>query len=233
MPHHVGGRWSGAARCAKAAALLVVHGCTSDDARVIVRVTNGSALAVIASPVDPRALSAWQNPRSASAAVSRSIARYYATADSADSLDAAFRSARDSLNREAQSLTGGDRRTVEYARRYDAYMARVAVATRTREARDRARRRAASLRAQLGADAPDPAQRNVDPGARLRAALDSAARASGKSIVRAELREAHATLDLPPGTWWLALESQGGLLTGVRRHEVLAQARDTVRFESR
>ena len=232
MPHHDGTRGSRAARCATAIALLVVQGCTSDDARVIVRLTNGSGRAVIASPVDPRALRGWQLPRSATGAVAGSIARYYAASDSADSLDAAFRRARDSLNREARSLTGGDRRTVEYGQRYDAYMARVIVATRTREARDRARRRAAALRAQLGANAPDPAQRNVDPAAQLRSALDSAARANGRSVVRAELRDEHATLELPPGTWWLALESEDGLLTSVRRHEVRRETRDTVRLGS-
>jgi hypothetical protein len=230
MPHHVGGRWAGAARCATAIALLVIQGCTSDEARVIVRVTNGSGHAVIASPVDPRALRAWTSSRSATEAVARSIARYYAATDSADSLDLAFQRARDSLNREARGLTGGDRRTLEYGKRYDAYMARLAVATRTREARDRARRRAATLRAQLGADAPDPAQRGAEPGARLRAALDSAARASGKQIVRASLGKGEATLELPPGIWWLAVESEDGFLTGVRRHDMRAGASDTVRI---
>jgi hypothetical protein len=232
MPHHDGTRRSRAARYATAVALLLVQGCTSDDARVIVRVMNGSGRAVIASPVDPRALPAWRTPGAARATVSRSIARYYAAVDSADSLDAAFRSARDSLNREARSLTGGDRRTIEYAKRYDAHMARVAVATRTREARDRARRRAATLHTQLGADAPDPAQRHAEPGARLRVGLDSAARASGKAIVRAELRDDRAILELSPGTWWLAVEGEDGLFRDVRRHDVRAQAGDTVRLGS-
>ena len=230
MPHHVGGRWSGAARSATAIALLVVHGCTSDAARVIVRVTNGSGRAVIASPIDPRTLRAWRSLRAETGAVARSIARYYAASDSADSLDAAFERARDSLNREARNLTGGDRRSAEYGKRYDAYMARVAVATRTREARDRVRRRVATLRAQLGADAPDPGERNAEPGARLRAVLDSAARASGRQIVRTLLRDGQATLELPPGTWWLAVESEDGLLTGVRRHDLRAEAQDTVRL---
>lgn len=221
-------RRSGAARYATAIALLVASGCTADDARVIVRVANGVGRAVIASPVDPRTIRAWHSNRSESPAVSRSIARYYAVADSADSLDAAFGSARDSLNREARRLTSGDRRTPEYGKRYDAYMASVAAASRTREARDRARRRAAALRAQLGADAPDPGARNADPTSRLRTALDSAARAGGKSVVRAELRADLATLELPPGTWWLAVEGEDGRLIAVRRHDVRAQARDTV-----
>ena len=230
MPHHDGARRSGAARYATAIALLVVQGCTSDEARIIVHVTNGSGRAVIASPVDPRTLRAWRSSRPAAGALSSSIARYYAASDSADSLAAAFQRMRDSLNSEASRLTGGDRRSREYGERYDAYIRRVAAATRTREARDRARRRVASLRAQLGPDAPDPAQRNADPGAPLRAALESAARANGKRVIRESLRDAYATLALPPGTWWLAIESDDGLLRHVQRHDVRPEARDTVRL---
>jgi hypothetical protein len=223
MPHHGGTRWAGAARYATAFALLVAYGCTPDEAGVVVIVTDGSARAVIAAPVDPRVLRAAVSPRGATPAVARSIARYYAATDSADSLDAAFQAARDSLNREARALAGADRRADDYARRFDAYMARVAVATRTREARDRARRRAASLRAQLGVDATDPARRH-------HVALDSAAHASGRAVVRVALRDRRSTLDVEPGVWWLAVEQADGLLTGVRRHEVRAGTRDTVRI---
>ena len=228
MPHHVGAKWSDAARYATATALLVVQGCASDDSHVIVRVTETSARAAIASPVDPRTLREARAVPTASRAVAGSIARYYAVSDSADSLDAAFRSARDSLNREARGLVGGDRRTVEYGRKYDAYMARVSDATRTREARDRTRRRAAALRAQLGADAPDLRQRHADPRQRLRGALDSAARAHGTEVVRKSVRDRHATLELAPGIWWLAVETDEGLLGDVRRHVVRPGARDTV-----
>lgn len=194
------------------------------------RVTHESARAVLASPVDPRTLREATH-RSPTGALEKSIARYYAVSDSADSLDAAFRRVRDSLNREARGLIGGDRRAVEYGTRYDAYMSRVAVATRTREARDRARRRAAALRAQLGVNAPDPTQRGADPGQRLRAALDSAARANGKELVRVDIRDRHATLELTPGTWWLAIETDESVLTEVRRHDVRRGARDTVHME--
>jgi hypothetical protein len=230
MPHYVGGRWSGAARYATAFALLVAYGCTSDDGGVLVIVTDESARAVIAAPVDPRALRATGSSRSATPAVARSIARYYAATDSADSLDAAFQAARDSLNREARALAGADRRGEEYARRFDGFMARVGAATRTREARDRARRHAATLRAQLGADAPDPARRHDAAGTRLRAALDSAAQASGREVVRVTLRNRQSTLEVEPGVWWLAVERDDGLLTGVRRHEVRPGTRDTVRI---
>lgn len=127
-------------------------------------------------------------------------------------------------------LAGADRRTEEYGRRFDEHMARVGVASRTREARDRARRRAASLHAQLGVNAPDPADRQTSPTVRLRAALDSAARASGKAIVRTSVRNGHATIQVEPGIWWLAVEGDDGLLNGVRRHHVRPGTRDTVRI---
>ena len=193
-------------------------------------VTGASARAVIASPVDPRSLRTAVSPPSATPAVAGSIARYYAASDSADSLDVAFRSARDSLNREAQELARADRRTPEYATRFDAFMARVALARRTREARDRARRRATSLRAQRGPDAPDAARRNVAPAARLRAAIDSAATANGRPVIREMLRDRRATLAVTPGIWWLAVEGDDGWIGTARRHEVRRGAQDTVRI---
>jgi hypothetical protein len=158
------------------------------------------------------------------------MVRYYAAADSADSLDAAFQGARDALNREARTLAQADRRAREYAHKYDAFMRRVAVATSTRETRDRARRRAASLRAQLGAHGPDPSRRPGDPVEHLHTALDSAARARGRQVERAPLRDGRARLDLEPGVWWIAVEHDGGLLGGTRRHEARVGARDTLRI---
>jgi hypothetical protein len=197
---------------------------------VVVIVTHGSGRAVIASPIDPRALRAAVTPTSATGALAKAIARYYAVADSADSLDRAFQVERDALNRGARHLAQADRRAPTYARDYDAFMSRVAIATRTREARDRAQRRAASLRAQLGAHSPDPPRRDAHPVLPLPAALDSAARARGQQIERVVLRDRQATLYLVPGVWWIAVEHDGGLLGGARRHEVRGGGRDTVRI---
>jgi hypothetical protein len=199
---------------------------------LLVIVTHGSGRAVIASPIDPRALRAAASPQSRPGPLAKSVARYYAVADSADSLDRAFQRERDALNRDARRLAQADRRAHAYAPDYDAFMSRVAMATRTREARDRARRRAASLRAQLGAHAPELSRRHPDPVVRLHAALDSAARARGLQVERALLRNRRATLDLEPGVWWLAVEHDGGLLGGTRRHEARRGARDTVRIGS-
>jgi hypothetical protein len=231
MPDHVGRGWSDAARRVSTLALLVVLGCPSNDGSILVLVAHDSARVVIASPIDPRTVRAAPPPRSASEAVTKSIARYYAVADSADSLDAAFRRTRDSLNREARSLTGDDRRTSEYGERFDRYLAGVALATRTREARDRARRRAATLHAQLGPYAPDRVARRGGPGS-LRAALDSAAQATGRRIHRVPLRDRRGLVDVTPGTWWLALESAHGTISNVTRHDAKAGARDTIRMGS-
>jgi hypothetical protein len=230
MPHHVGAGWSTAARYATAFALLVVTGCPSDDATLLVIAGHGSARSVIASPIDPRAFRDGGAPPTASGPWARSIARYYAVADSADSLDVAFQRERDVLNREATRLAGVNRRAPSYARDYDAFMRRVGAATRTREARDRTRRRASTLRTELGRHAPDLARRHPGPATRLHAALDSAARARGQQVERASLREGRATLNLAPGVWWIAVEHDGGFLSGTRRHEARGGAHDTVRI---
>jgi hypothetical protein len=208
----------------------VVNGCPSGDAALLVVVSQPSARAVIASPIDPRELRGTVSLQGTAGPLAKSIARYYATADSADSLDAEFQRARNALNRDARTLARGDRRAPEYARDYDAFMSRVAIARRTREARDRARRRAASLRNQLGAQVPDTARRHADPSTRWRAALDSAALARGQQVKRASVRDRRASLDLEPGIWWIAVEHAGGVLGGARRHEARAGARDTVRI---
>jgi len=230
MPHHVGACWSGAARHATAFALLVANGCTSEEATLVVIVTHGPARAVIASPIDPRTVRTTAVGDGRAGTVGKALGRYYAVADSADSLDRTFQHERDALNVEARKLAGADRRAPAYARDYDAYMSRVAVAARTREGRDRARRRAATLRAQLGTDSPDSARRHADPRVRLREALDSAAQANGRHVARGVLRDGRATLELAPGVWWIAIEHDGGLMSAPRRHEARRGARDTLRI---
>lgn len=226
MPHHVGARWwSGAARYASAFALLVACGRAPRDATVVVIVSDGAASGVIASPVDPRPIRERATARSGSNPQGRSIARYYAVADSADSLDAVFQRARDSLNREAKALARGDRHAAEYARRYDSYMRRVADAVRTREARDRARRRAASLRSRLGDELQAEATH-------FHAVLDSMARGENREVHRAPMRDRRATLQLTRGTWWIAVQHKEGLLGAVHRYEARAGARDTVRLRA-
>jgi hypothetical protein len=215
-------------RSALTFALLVSSACARDEASVVVVVGGAGGRAVIASPIDPRALRAASR-KIASGPVATSMARYYAALDSADSLDTAFQRARDELTGDARSLVQGDRRTPEYAREYDAYMSRVATATRTREARDRARRRATALRAQLEKQGARPSP-DAQPFAQLRFLLDSIAGSKGRRLVRAEVRARRATFELEPGVWWLAVEHDAGLLGSVRRHEARAGTQDTVRI---
>lgn len=65
--------------------------------------------------------------------------------DSAASLDARFQILRDSLNRESRALDALDRRTADYARRFDAWRVRARTADSLRIARDRLRARIARL----------------------------------------------------------------------------------------
>lgn len=226
MPHHVGARWwSRAARYATAIALLVACERAARDATVVVIVSDGAASGVVASPVDPRPIRERATARSGSDPQGRSIARYYAVADSADSLDAVFQRARDSLNREAKALARDDRRAAEYARRYDSYMRRVAEAVRTREARDRARRRAGAMRTQLREALQAEAMR-------FHRALDSTARGANRGVHRAQLHDRRATLRLTRGRWWIAVQHDEGLLGTVQRYEARAGARDTVRLRT-
>jgi hypothetical protein len=230
MRHHAGARRSGAARFATTLVLLVSNACAPDEASVVVVVGGAEGRAVIASPIDPRTLRTATTRELASGPVVTSMARYYAALDSADSLDAVFQRTRDELTPDARRLAQGDRRTPEYAREYDAYMSRVAIATRTREARDRLRRRAIALRAQLERRGAGQLHGDSQVFARLRSLLDSAARSKGRSLVRAEIRDRRATLDLEPGVWWLVVEHDSGLLGPIRRHQARDGARDTVRI---
>jgi hypothetical protein len=218
-------------------AFLAAVGCSSDDGDVVVIANSESGRSVIASPVDPRRVHAEVVRRlRAAGPVGDSIARYYALADSADSLDGIFQEQRAALNRDARAMATVDRRTPSYAREFDAYMKRVATATRARESRDRLRRRATALRTRLGSRM-SAVTRTTEGANRLRAALDSAARERGRKVRRVPLgsREPagrRASLALRPGTWWLALEDERGELHAVRRHEVRAGVRDTVHMGS-
>ena len=184
---------------------------------------------MIASPVDPRTLGRTLSAVDASPR-GRAIARYYATADSADSLDTTFQRERTALNRDARRLAGANRRTPEYARDYDRFMARVAGATRTREARDRTRRRVSALRTDLGTSASDPSRPVTDALRRWHTTLDSAARARGHQVQRSALRDNHAAFDLEPGVWWIFTEHDGGVPGRARRHEARRGAHDTLRL---
>lgn len=82
------------------------------------------------------------------------LARLRALSDSAARLDSAFQSLRDSLNAESSALASLDRRTADYARRWDAFVARERDAVQLRARRDSLRARLAKLGNAATADTP-------------------------------------------------------------------------------
>ena len=95
------------------------------------------------------------------AAPSGPVALATAAADSAARLDARFQELRAALNRDAAALDAGplDRRSPEYAGRYDEIRRRTAVAESLRAARDAQRKRARTLGATAPADVRTDAPR--------------------------------------------------------------------------
>jgi hypothetical protein len=73
--------------------------------------------------------------------VGDSMRRAAAIDDSARAIDARFQAEREAINRDAAALTG-DRRSPEYARRWEALRRRTTAAESLRAERDRMRRRA-------------------------------------------------------------------------------------------
>ena len=71
-------------------------------------------------------------------------ARARAFADSAARIDSAFQRLRDSLNAASRALAGADRTSPDYARRWDAFVARERDAVRLRARRDSLRALAAA-----------------------------------------------------------------------------------------
>ena len=87
------------------------------------------------------------------------LARVRALADSAARLDDAFQLLRDSLNAESRALAALDRRTPDYARRWDAFVDRERDAVALRARRDSLRARLSSLERTTTTDAVRPAPR--------------------------------------------------------------------------
>lgn len=65
-----------------------------------------------------------------------------AATDSASILDARFQREREAINRDVMAMRGADRRSPDYARRFDGIRRRTIAAESLRAARDRLRRRA-------------------------------------------------------------------------------------------
>jgi hypothetical protein len=162
---------------------------------------------IVDSTAAPGAVEVLATPVDPAALLPRNGARR-----AADSLDASYQRERLVLNARTAVLDTMDRRTSAYATAYADQMAQIAAAERVRASRDSAAR-IAGPRQGIGG-----------------ATMDSAARVAGRPVVRGVLAGGGTTITLTAGGWWVALlDSAGGLLPGVKRIEVMAGGRDTVR----
>ncbi len=87
------------------------------------------------------------------------LARLRSLADSAARLDSAFQRLRDSLDAERLALAALDRRTTEYARRWDDFLVREQEAKAIRARRDSVRAAVASIEAPPAPGTRRPAPR--------------------------------------------------------------------------
>lgn len=121
-----------------------------------------------------------------------SAAIYLALADSALSLDSAFQRERAALNDEAVAMRRDDRRSAGYRSRYQAFERRYADATALRARRDSLRQRLTSIERRHPALARYGTRAATPPVAAAR---------------RATIRGDTVRLSLPPGRWWIALDT--------------------------
>ena len=117
-------------------------------------------------------------------------------------------------------MAGGDRRSTDYARRFDDVHRRTIAAESLRSLRDQLRRRASTLRPVGVIDSPSAGVARD----RLLAASHGARRARTLRIGRAPV-----TVRLPRGTWWIGVADSADIPTSFARVELRAGARDTVR----
>lgn len=181
---------------------------------------------VVALPFDPAALPAPAPAALPDGPRGDSVRLALARRDSALHADAAWQDARTTANDAARALASLDRRTPEYARRFDAWRQLADDAESLRARRDALSERLTRLSQRLGDDA-----RHLDatPATRSRQAADSAASAMGREIAEATLQGGTATLELSDGEWWLAhTVEDGALRVPAIQRVVLSGAPDTV-----
>ena len=123
----MGGSGRGAGRALLLAALLPALACVGSE-----RAEPGAAsrTAVLDSTSSPARVEAAGTPDTAAT-------------DSASRLDARFQREREAINRDVIAMRGADRRSPDYARRFDEIRRRTIAAESLRAARDRLRRQAA------------------------------------------------------------------------------------------
>jgi len=162
---------------------------------------------VIALPIDPASLrSATTSPAGSSRRHSDSLLRLVALRDSAAMIDERFQSERDTLNRESRALDRVDRRSADYARRFDAFRRRAHAAESLRVTRDRLRGRVAALGNGLSGGAASMVRETNT----LRANIDTVS-AMGRKTVVGRTRGDTVRLRLADGTWWIGVSETGTL----------------------
>lgn len=162
---------------------------------------------VIALPIDPASLrSETSSTTGNSRKRSDSLSRLVALRDSAVLIDERYQSERDTLNRESRALDRLDRKSADYARRFDAFRRRALAADSLRVTRDRLRDRGARYAARLsGTAALMVREENT-----LRSYVDTMA-AIGRKMVAGQTRNDTVRLLLAEGTWWIGVTDVGAL----------------------
>jgi hypothetical protein len=208
-------------------ALLIAVACErSGEVTVLIDSTwSREGLEAVFLPVDPATLAAGEAPRK-SAAQADSIATLSTLEDSSAKLDASFLELRNELNAESEALARGDRRSSEYAKRYDEFRPRASRAESLRAARDKLLEKAALYRRALATVLPDSA-RLVKLSQEARRRIDDA-ESEGRRARSGRITDRRVSVSLEPGEWWVGVGEADRRPLRFERVSVAAGRRDTV-----
>ena len=213
-----------------ACAVILCSGCQqSSELTVLVDNPSSAGMEIILVPSDPATLLPADAP-SLSNAQADSLRLLKTLDDSSQSLIDQFSKLREELNAEANSLSALDRRSKQYAQRYDEFRPRFAQAETLRASRDKIRARAGSLRAALSRLLPDSAR--VQRAAReSRQRIESVRTTAGTTKIIAVSGTA-TNVALGNGSWWIGVAHAGLLPRRFVKVDVGAGSRDTVRLKA-
>jgi hypothetical protein len=212
-----------------AGALIFVSACESRGKLTVMfdSTLSRDSLEVVIAPIDP-ALALAARDRRQTPAQADSLRKLHALEDSAAKLDGTFQKLRDSLNAAAAEISKLDRRSEEYARRFDEFQPRAARAENLRNQRIRTTALAAEMRTRLLHLVPDSARiRRAAVAARQRlVALSDGARRTRVLAVRSDT----LVVQLPHGDWWVGVTWNGLLPASFRRITLDQQSPAVVHF---
>ncbi|HUF26865.1 MAG TPA: hypothetical protein VMM18_07790 [Gemmatimonadaceae bacterium] len=224
------------ARLAAAALLPSIAACSPTGTLVVVAdgSVSGESLEVLALPVDPALMTAGAYVRHAPAPSGSpradSIARVRMLDDSARATDERFQRVRAALNEEAHDIMQLDRRSADYAGRYDAHRVHLVEAERQRLARDRLRDRATAMRARLG-NALRPGETAGNESARIASRADMDAARDGHRRARAiDAGGSAVAMELERGAWWVGVARHGDSPASFTRVTIRGGSRDSIRL---